>query len=39
MMKSDKMINNFIDYIATNIPANLSKEDLEDKLLIAAEKM
>lgn len=39
MMKSDKMISDYIDFIVTNIPANLDKESLEDRLLVAAEKM
>ena len=39
MMKSDRMMDNYIDYVTTNIPAGLDIEELEDRLLIAAEKM
>ena len=39
ILKTEKMVSDFIDYIASNIPVGLDKEQLEDQLLIAAEKM
>lgn len=39
LMKSESMIDHYIDYLISVVPSNIDQEELEDRLLIAAEQI